>query len=76
MRPKFLVMLTMSLSGLLFGIAGSTEILGVSHFMIPTYGTSIGFDAIAVALLGRSQSRSGSRLRPSCSARSARRRRA
>ncbi len=54
MRPKFLVMLTMSLSGLLFGIAGSTEILGVSHFMVPSYGTSIGFDAIAVALLGRS----------------------
>jgi simple sugar transport system permease protein len=54
MRPKYLIMLTMSLSGLLFGIAGSTEILGVSHFMIPSYGTSIGFDAIAVALLGRS----------------------
>jgi simple sugar transport system permease protein len=54
MRPAFLTMFTMSLSGLLFGIAGSTEILGVSHFMIPSYGTSIGFDAIAVALLGRS----------------------
>ena len=54
MRPRFLVMLTMSLSGLLFGIAGSVEILGVSHFMIPSYGTSIGYDAIAVALLGRS----------------------
>jgi ABC-type uncharacterized transport system permease subunit len=54
MRPKFLIMLTMSLSGLLFGIAGSIEILGVNGFMIPSYGTSIGFDAIAVALLGRS----------------------
>ena len=54
MRPKYLIMLTMSMSGLLFGIAGSIEILGVSHFMIPSYGTSIGFDAIAVALLGRS----------------------
>ena len=54
MRPKFLIMLTMSLSGLLFGIAGAIEILGVSHFMIPSYGTAIGFDAIAVALLGRS----------------------
>jgi ABC-type uncharacterized transport system permease subunit len=54
MRPKFLTMFTMSLSGLLFGIAGSIEILGVSHFMIPSYGTAIGFDAIAVALLGRS----------------------
>ena len=54
MRPKFLIMLTMTLSGLLFGIAGAIEILGVSHFMIPSYGTAIGFDAIAVALLGRS----------------------
>ncbi len=54
MRPAGLTMLTMSLSGLLFGVAGSIEILGVSHFMIPSYGTSIGFDAIAVALLGRS----------------------
>ncbi len=54
MRPAFLIMLTMSLSGLLFGVAGATEILGVSHFMIPSYGTAIGFDAIAVALLGRS----------------------
>jgi ABC-type uncharacterized transport system permease subunit len=54
MRPAFLTMFTMSVSGLLFGIAGSIEILGVSHFMIPSYGTSIGFDAIAVALLGRS----------------------
>ncbi|MGZ8502397.1 MAG: ABC transporter permease [Candidatus Limnocylindrales bacterium] len=54
MRPRFLIMLTMSLSGLLFGIAAAAEILGVSHFMIPSYGTSIGFDAIAVALLGRS----------------------
>jgi ABC-type uncharacterized transport system permease subunit len=54
MRPKYLIMLTMALSGLLFGIAGAIEILGVSHFMIPSYGTAIGFDAIAVALLGRS----------------------
>jgi general nucleoside transport system permease protein len=54
MRPGFLIPFTMSFSGLLFGIAGSTEILGVSYFMIPSYGTSIGFDAIAVALLGRS----------------------
>ncbi|MGZ8527691.1 MAG: ABC transporter permease [Candidatus Limnocylindrales bacterium] len=54
MRPRFLIMLTMSLSGLLFGIAGLIEILGVNGFMIPSYGTTIGFDAIAVALLGRS----------------------
>ena len=44
----------MTRPGLLFGIAGSIEILGVSHFMIPSYGTAVGFDSIAVALLGRS----------------------
>ena len=38
MRPKFLIMLTMVLSGLLFGIAGAIEILGVSHYMIPPMG--------------------------------------
>jgi simple sugar transport system permease protein len=54
MRPALLTIFTMSFSGLLFGIAGATEILGVSHFIIPSYGTSIGFDSIAVALLGRS----------------------
>ena len=54
MRPGWLIPFTMAFSGLLFGIAGSTEILGVSYFMTPSYGTSIGFDAIAVALLGRS----------------------
>jgi simple sugar transport system permease protein len=54
MRPALLIMFTMSFSGFLFGIAGATEILGVSHFIIPSYGTSIGFDSIAVALLGRS----------------------
>ncbi len=54
MRPALLIIFTMSFSGLLFGIAGATEILGVSHFIIPSYGTSIGFDSIAVALLGRS----------------------
>jgi ABC-type uncharacterized transport system permease subunit len=54
MRPAVLIIFTMSFSGFLFAIAGATEILGVSGYMIPSYGTSIGFDSIAVALLGRS----------------------
>jgi ABC-type uncharacterized transport system permease subunit len=53
MRPALLIILTMSMSGLLAGLAGATEILGISHFMIPSYGTSIGFDSISIALLGR-----------------------
>ena len=53
MRPAFLTILTMSLCGLLAGLAGAGQILGISHFMTASYGTSIGFDAISVALLGR-----------------------
>ena len=53
MRPGRLIILTMSLCGLLAGLAGSLEILGVSGFMGASYGTTIGFDAISIALLGR-----------------------
>jgi general nucleoside transport system permease protein len=54
MRPAFLIMFTMALSGFLAGIAGASEILGVSGFMIASYGSAVGFDSISVALLGRS----------------------
>lgn len=53
MRPGALIVLTMSLSGLLGGLAGTLEILGISHFVTTGYGTSVGFDSISVALLGR-----------------------
>jgi general nucleoside transport system permease protein len=53
MHPAFLTVLTMSLCGLLAGLAGAGQILGISGFMTASYGTSIGFDAISVALLGR-----------------------
>lgn len=53
MRPAFLTILTMSLCGLLAGLAGAGQILGISGFMTASYGTSIGFDAITVALIGR-----------------------
>ena len=46
-------MLTMSLCGMLAGVAGGLEILGISHSVTTGYGTSVGFDSIAVALLGR-----------------------
>lgn len=54
MRPALLTILTMSLSGMLAGIAGALDILGATHYMPASYGTSVGFDSIAVALLGRS----------------------
>ncbi len=53
MHPALITILTMSLCGLLAGLAGAGQILGISGFMTASYGTSIGFDAISVALLGR-----------------------
>jgi simple sugar transport system permease protein len=54
MKTKQLVVLTMSLAGALAGLAGGTTLLGVVHQIAPGYDTTIGFDAITVALLGRS----------------------
>jgi general nucleoside transport system permease protein len=53
MHPGRLTILTMSLCGLLAGLAGAGQILGISHFMNASYSTAIGFDAITVALLGK-----------------------
>ena len=53
MRPAVITILTMSLCGMLAGLAGAGQILGISHFMNASYGTSVGFDSISVALLGR-----------------------
>jgi general nucleoside transport system permease protein len=44
----------MGISGALSGLAGADEILGVSHFMPASFSIGYGFDAIAVALLARS----------------------
>jgi simple sugar transport system permease protein len=44
----------MTISGLLAGLAGAIQILGLTKHMPIGYASSIGFDAIAVALLGRS----------------------
>jgi simple sugar transport system permease protein len=46
--------LTLGLSGGLAGLAGASEVLGLSHVMPPTFSVGYGFDAIAVALLARS----------------------
>lgn len=54
MRPRLLIILTMSMSGLLAGAAGAGVVLGITHEMNSTFDTSVGFDAIAVALLARS----------------------
>jgi simple sugar transport system permease protein len=54
MRPKRLIVLTMSMCGALAGLAGTCIVLGVTHSMTSAFGTTVGFDAIAVALLARS----------------------
>jgi len=54
MKPRRLVALTMSIAGGLAGLAGTINLLGISHQMPASYSTSVGFDAITVALLGRS----------------------
>jgi ABC-type uncharacterized transport system permease subunit len=54
MRPRRLIMLTMSLSGGLAGMAGANELLGVTHKTTTSFATNVGFDSIAVALLARS----------------------
>jgi general nucleoside transport system permease protein len=53
MSPRLIVMWTMTGAGLLAGLAGATELLGTTKQMTASYGTTVGFDSIAVALLGR-----------------------
>ncbi len=43
----------MSLSGALAGLTGANEILGVNHFFVSSFSPGYGFDAIALALLGK-----------------------
>lgn len=54
MHARSLIVLTMSLAGSLAGLAGAVVVLGVTHQMTASFGTTVGFDSIAVALLGRS----------------------
>lgn len=45
--------LAMSISGGLAGMAGANELLGLNHHLSQTFSPGYGFDAIALALLGR-----------------------
>jgi len=45
---------TMVLSGLLAGLAGASEVLGLYHTLPAAFSTGYGFDAIAVAVLAKS----------------------
>jgi ABC-type uncharacterized transport system permease subunit len=48
------IVLAMALSGAMAGIAGAGEIMGVRYALSADYFAGLGFDAIAVALLARS----------------------
>jgi simple sugar transport system permease protein len=54
MKTNRLIVLTMSIAGMMSGLAGATTLMGVVHQVSPGYDTTVGFDAITVALLGRS----------------------
>jgi ABC-type uncharacterized transport system permease subunit len=49
-----ITVLTMAISGGLAGMAGANEVLGLNHFLADGFSSGYGFDAIALALLGKS----------------------
>lgn len=54
MKSGFTIVAAMATAGSLAGLAGGAQVLGVLHRASPGFSAGIGFDAIAVALLGRS----------------------
>lgn len=54
MRSGVIIVLAMATAGALAGLAGATQVTGVLGRASPGFSAGIGFDAIAVALLGRS----------------------
>jgi simple sugar transport system permease protein len=53
MNPRFVIAATLTVGGLLAGLGGAIEILGVEGYIGATYSTNVGFEAIIVALLAR-----------------------
>jgi simple sugar transport system permease protein len=53
LKTTAIMALTMALSGGLAGLAGTVELLGVQNRLIDNFSPGWGFDAIAVALVGR-----------------------
>jgi simple sugar transport system permease protein len=54
MRTKRLTVMAMMFAGAFAGLAGSAEVLGTYGYGSQNFAGDIGFDAIAIALLGRS----------------------
>jgi ABC-type uncharacterized transport system permease subunit len=55
MNNRRIIVLTLGLSGMLAGLAGAVEVTGLYYRHDLSYSAGIGFDAIAIALLGRNQ---------------------
>jgi simple sugar transport system permease protein len=49
------IIMAMTISGALAGMAGANEVLGVNYNLAMAFSSGYGFDAIALALLGNSQ---------------------
>ena len=54
MNIVLVTVLAMSFSGALAGMAGANEVLGVNYNLAVAFSSGYGFDAIAIALLGKS----------------------
>ena len=54
MKPASLIIISFAIAGSFAGLAGATEVIGTQGRLTQTFAGNIGFDAIAVALLGRS----------------------
>ncbi len=54
MRPAMLMVTSFAIAGGFAGLAGASEVIGTQGRLTQTLAGDIGFDAIAVALLGRS----------------------
>jgi len=53
MRTKLILVLTLTISGLLAGIGGAIETLGIVYRYQPGFNTGLGLEGITIALLGR-----------------------
>jgi simple sugar transport system permease protein len=54
MRASMIIVFAMGTAGALAGLAGANQVLGVLERATPGFSSGIGFNAISVALLGRS----------------------
>lgn len=53
MNAKLTLIVAMLVSGAFAGLAGTAEVLGYQHLLLENFSPNTGYDAIAVALLGR-----------------------